>query len=49
MAQAARLATFFPALVFAWLCGAAAACGLRTFHTAANLLMDLLLESTFSR
>jgi membrane protease YdiL (CAAX protease family) len=50
MAQAARLATFFPALVFAWLwrrSGSLWAPAL--FHTAANLLMDLLLESTFSR
>ena len=50
MAQAARLATFFPALVFAWLwrrSGSLWAPAL--FHTAANLLMDLLLESTFPR
>lgn len=48
MAQAARLATFFPALVFAWLwrrSGSLWAPAL--FHTAANLLMDLLLASTF--
>jgi len=49
MAQAARLATFFPALVFAWLwrrSGSLWAPAL--FHTAANLLMDLLLASTFA-
>ena len=47
MAQAARLATFFPALVFAWLwrrSGSLWAPAL--FHTAANLLLDLLLAST---
>lgn len=48
MAQVARLATFFPALLFAWLwrrsgsLWAPALC-----HAAANLLMDLLLKSTF--
>ncbi|MBK8261565.1 MAG: CPBP family intramembrane metalloprotease [Nannocystis sp.] len=48
MAQSARLATFFPALVFAWLwrrSGSLWAPAL--FHTASNLLMDLLLASTF--
>lgn len=48
MAQAARLATFFPALVFAWLwrrSGSLWAPAL--FHMAANLLMELLLASTF--
>lgn len=49
MAQSARLATFFPALVFAWLwrrSGSLWAPAL--FHTASNLLMDLLLASTFA-
>lgn len=48
MAQAARLATFFPALVFAWLwrrSGSLWAPAL--FHMGANLLMELLLASTF--
>lgn len=48
MAQAARLATFFPALVFAWLwrrSGTLWAPAL--FHMSANLLMELLLASTF--
>jgi membrane protease YdiL (CAAX protease family) len=48
MAQAARLATFFPALVFAWLwrrSGSLWAPAL--FHMASNLLMELLLASTF--
>jgi len=48
MAQSARLATFFPALVFAWLwrrSGSLWAPAL--FHTASNLLMDVLLASTF--
>ncbi|WAS93607.1 myxosortase MrtZ [Nannocystis punicea] len=48
MAQAARLATFFPALVFAWLwrrSGNLWAPAL--FHMSANLLMELLLASTF--
>jgi membrane protease YdiL (CAAX protease family) len=48
MAETARLATFFPALVFAWLwrrSGSLWAPAL--FHTASNLLMDLLLASTF--
>lgn len=48
MAQVARLATFFPALLFAWLwrkSGSLWAPAL--FHAAANLLMDLLLKSTF--
>jgi len=45
--NAARLATFFPALVFAWLwrrSGSLWAPAL--FHVASNLLMDLLLAST---
>ncbi|NVB37725.1 CPBP family intramembrane metalloprotease [Pseudenhygromyxa sp. WMMC2535] len=44
----ARLATFFPALVFAWLwrrSGSLWAPAL--FHVASNLLMDMLLASTF--
>jgi membrane protease YdiL (CAAX protease family) len=44
----ARLATFFPALVFAWLwrrSGSLWAPAL--FHVASNLLMDVLLASTF--
>lgn len=48
MAQLGRLATFFPGLVFAWLwrrSGSLWAPAL--FHTAANLLMDGLLASTF--
>jgi len=48
MAQLGRLATFFPGLVFAWLwrrSGSLWAPAL--FHTASNLLMDLLLASTF--
>ncbi len=50
MAQAGRLVTFFPALVFAWLwrrSGSLWAPAL--FHTAANLLMDVLLATTFPR
>lgn len=45
----ARLATFFPALVFAWLwrrSGSLWAPAL--FHVASNLLMDVLLASTFA-
>lgn len=48
MAEAARLATFFPALVFSWLwrrSGSLWAPAL--FHAASNLLMALLIESTF--
>lgn len=48
MPNAARLATFFPALAFAWLwrrSGSLWAPAL--FHAASNLLMDLLLASTF--
>jgi membrane protease YdiL (CAAX protease family) len=48
MAETARLGTFFPALVFAWLwrrSGSLWAPAL--FHTASNLLMDVLLASTF--
>ena len=48
MAQLGRLATFFPALLFSWLwrkSGSLWAPAL--FHAAANLLMSLLLASTF--
>ena len=48
MAEAARLATFFPALVFSWLwrrSGSLWAPAL--FHAAANLLMAVLIASTF--
>ena len=48
MAEAARLATFFPALVFSWLwrrSGSLWAPAL--FHAASNLLMAVLMESTF--
>jgi membrane protease YdiL (CAAX protease family) len=47
MAETARLATFFPALVFAWLwrrSGSLWAPAL--FHAAANLMMELMLAST---
>lgn len=50
MAQLGRLATFFPSLVFAWLwrkSGSLWAPAL--FHTASNLLMDVLIASTFPR
>ncbi len=50
MAELARLATFFPALVFSWLwrrSGSLWAPAL--FHAAANLLMAVLLASTFPR
>lgn len=48
MAEVARLATFFPALVFSWLwrrSGSLWAPAL--FHAAANLLMAVLIASTF--
>lgn len=48
MLQVGRLATFFPSLVFAWLwrkSGSLWAPAL--FHTASNLLMDVLIASTF--
>lgn len=50
MAEVARLATFFPALVFSWLfrrSGSLWAPAL--FHAASNLLMAVLLASTFPR
>jgi membrane protease YdiL (CAAX protease family) len=49
MAEAARLATFFPALVFSWLwrkSGSLWAPAL--FHAAANLVMAVLIASTFA-
>ena len=48
MAEVARLATFFPSLVFSWLwrrSGSLWAPAL--FHAAANLLMAVLIASTF--
>lgn len=48
MAELARLATFFPSLVFCWLwrrSGSLWAPAL--FHTASNLLMAVLIASTF--
>lgn len=48
MAEVARLATFFPALVFSWLwrrSGSLWAPAL--FHAASNLLMAVLIASTF--
>jgi membrane protease YdiL (CAAX protease family) len=50
MAEAARLATFFPALLFSWLwrrSGSLWAPAL--FHTASNLLMAVLIATTFPR
>jgi membrane protease YdiL (CAAX protease family) len=44
----ARLATFFPALVFAWLWRRSDSLWAPAlFHVASNLLMDVLLASTF--
>ena len=44
----ARLATFFPALVFAWLWRRSNSLWAPAlFHVASNLLMDMLLASTF--
>jgi membrane protease YdiL (CAAX protease family) len=44
----ARLATFFPALVFAWLWRRSNSLWAPAlFHVASNLLMDVLLASTF--
>ena len=46
----ARLATFFPALVFAWLWRRSDSLWAPAlFHVASNLLMDVLLASTFPR
>jgi membrane protease YdiL (CAAX protease family) len=50
MAELARLATFFPALLFSWLwrrCGSLWAPAL--FHAGSNLLMAVLIASTFPR
>ena len=48
MANTARLATFFPALVFAWLWRRSNSLWAPAlFHVASNLLMDVLLTSTF--
>lgn len=48
MAQVARLATFFPALLFAWLWRRSGSLWAPALvHTASNLLMELLLKSTF--
>jgi len=50
MAAIARLATFFPALVFAWLWRKSNSLWAPAlFHTASNLLMDVLIESTFPK
>ena len=49
MAETARLGTFFPALLFAWLWRRSGSLWAPTlFHLASNLLMDLLLASTFA-
>lgn len=46
----ARLATFFPALAFAWLWRYSGSLWAPTiFHVASNLAMDLLMASTFPR
>jgi membrane protease YdiL (CAAX protease family) len=48
MAEAARLATFFPALLFAWLWRKSNSLWAPAlFHAASNLLMAVLLASTF--
>lgn len=48
MAETVRLATFFPALIFAWLWRRSGSLWAPTlFHTASNLLMDVFLASTF--
>ena len=48
MANTARLATFFPALVFAWLWRRSDSLWAPAlFHVGSNLLMDVLLASTF--
>jgi membrane protease YdiL (CAAX protease family) len=50
MAEAARLATFFPALLFSWLWKRSGSLWAPAiFHAAANLLMSLLIASTFAR
>lgn len=48
MAEVARLATFFPALVFSWLWRRAGSLWAPAlFHAASNLLMAVLIASTF--
>ena len=50
MAEVARLATFFPALVFSWLWRRSNTLWAPAlFHAASNLLMAVLLASTFPR
>lgn len=50
MAELARLATFFPALLFAWLWRKSNSLWVPTFvHAGANLLMAVLIASTFPR
>lgn len=46
--ETSRLATFFPSLLFAWLWRRSGSLWAPTlFHAASNLLMDLLLATTF--
>ena len=48
MAEVARLATFFPSLLFSWLWrGSGSLWAPALFHAASNLLMAILLASTF--
>ncbi|RMG97579.1 MAG: CPBP family intramembrane metalloprotease [Deltaproteobacteria bacterium] len=48
MAQVGRLATFFPGLLFAWLWKKTGSLWAGTlFHAASNLLMSVLLSTTF--
>jgi len=48
MAQVARLATFFPSLVFSWLWrGSGSLWAPALFHAGSNLMMAVLLASTF--
>lgn len=50
MAEVSRLATFFPALVFSWLWRRSHTLWAPAlFHAASNLLMAILLASTFPR
>ena len=50
MAEGARLATFFPALLFAWLWRKSNSLWAPAlFHAASNLLMAILIASTFPR
>lgn len=49
MAEAARLATFFPSLLFSWLWrGSGSLWAPALFHAASNLLMAVLIASTFA-